>query len=64
MYARLHAATVVLSVLLAIGALVSLVPDAWMNSPFVAAASTWWPPLALTTALQVVFDYARSAASA
>lgn len=64
MYARLHAATVVLSALLSIGAFVSLVPDAWLNSPVLGAVSAWWPALALTTALQVVFDYARSAVSA
>jgi len=63
MYARLHAATVVLSALLCIGALLSVVPDAWLNFPVLAAASGLWRPLALTTALQVVFDYARSAAA-
>ena len=64
MYARLHAATVVLSALLSVGALLTFVPDAWLGTPFLSAISAWWPALALTTALQVVFDYVRSAASA
>ncbi len=64
MYAQRGATIVLLAFLLSVGAVMSLLPDQWLSSPVLDAAASWWEPLALTLALRIVFDYARSAASA
>ena len=64
MRAHRDAAGVVIAALLLVGAFVSLVPDTWLASPFFAAPALWWSRLALPLAVWVLYDYARSAASA